>query len=289
MKKDCCYISRDGNTWVDIFDRYGVLVKMGGYNNLLSFPSVKTPKSNDWVEEDYEDVDLSMLHLDSRSVSVSFIAVKADSQYEDFIAELIDARVVYFSPMEASTEIFKLRYKSQSSLEYGSFIEFAITFEEDVPWSEIALVDTPVGTRGVDNNYLLNGSPLSRYNIAVLKGTKKGVERLSEAKSLLTIKNANMDGQIYDTGGRITFGAREVTLYCLMTDSNVASFWNNYTSFFGTLVKERGEDVINKHLLVLGLYGKSRKCYYLKQSVREFFVDKGKVWCRFDISFRLVE
>lgn len=49
-----CYI--DG---IDIYDEFGVIVEGDGYDELLSFPSLKEPDKNDWPEENGIEVDLS--------------------------------------------------------------------------------------------------------------------------------------------------------------------------------------------------------------------------------------
>ena len=75
---------------IDAFTRYGVMIEEGGYNGVLSYPSLKEPEqSNNWLEEDGIEVDLSDPKLNTKELDISFSAFD-EYMLGDFIALLSD-------------------------------------------------------------------------------------------------------------------------------------------------------------------------------------------------------
>lgn len=250
-----CYI--DG---IDIYSRYGILIDKGGHNDFLVFPSLVQPESNDWLEEDGVEVDLSEPKLDTKEISISFYASKSAEDVFDFIEFISSPGYHIFRIPFLGGREWKLRLNSHNSNKsYSHSATFTLKFFDDFPARKPEFAIPGTGKVILPLSlYEIDGIPLSEYGVVVLKG-KDEIFKSPVAKANMSNKIKTADGQIYDAD-LLVFSSKDVTLNCSFVADNIDKFWECYDAFFNALIKPE------ERTLYVDYTSEEYPCYYKKSS-----------------------
>lgn len=269
-----------GQLYIDGLDAYisfGAYVTEGGFNDLATFPPLKTPPSNDWQEEDGIEVDLSAPRLDTREVTMKFAFAEPNARLLDFIELLSDSAYHDFN-CRAIGRSFKLRLTQGGSLDIVGGIRVAtFKFADDFPMPA-SKVQPPQSDYPTYEEYLLDGRPLTDYGCHVLEGSLAEVLKASSVKQNLLRDIPSMQGAIYDGDGGARFKAKEAKIKCLMRASSLQQLWRNWDALLRQLASP-GERELR---VGLGL-NRSFPCRYKSASVSAFYPD-GKIWLEFALT-----
>ena len=111
----------------DMYLRFGAVLISGGYDDILTFPSLKEPEKNDWPEEDGVEVDLSDPKLDSKEITLEFFAEDAFG----FI-DLVSKPEYHVFRVSSLGREWKLRLSSQTDNKvWVDSTKFSLKFVED--------------------------------------------------------------------------------------------------------------------------------------------------------------
>ena len=260
---------------IDIYATFGIFINEGGYDGVVTFPPLKKPESNDWQEEDGEDVDLSAPTLDSREFSITFFAHK-NHNVKGLIDLLSNGAYHEFNLTEIG-QTFTLRMLAQPARQLFIGAEsFTLTFADDFPLKNYAYV-APTPTTVTQTGYTLDAKQLSSYGIWVVQGTEAEMRKTPAVKKNLQRDIANAEGTFYD-GEAVTFQAKQVTMQLTMVAPTLATFWKNYKAFLFDLTKAGAHQIYTEST------GDTYPCYYSNASVRQFSPIGSKVWCSFSVT-----
>lgn len=260
---------------IDIYTRYGVVITSGGYNDLLCFPALKEPETNDWPEEDGIEVDLSTPALEAKEVTISFGCNRPECS--DFIFMISKPGYHTIRITELSRE-WRLRLTTQTALkDYIRAVAFSLKFVDDYPVRSTAYA--PASGSGLNlpvSEYELDGVPFSQYGIEVTDGWDD-LQKSPTVKQNLTRSFSTSDGQMYDVD-LVVFSAKETTLKCCLSAVSVAKLWECYTAFFNDLIQPE-----ERQLYVSFLY-ETYPCYYKKSSGFKVLSLRGPVIVEFNLT-----
>lgn len=268
----------------DVYAQYGVYVVSGGWNEVLSYPPLKTPDANDWQEEDGIEADLTDPQLNTKEVSIrfaysgpynrflTFIDVLSDGAYHDFNCSSIGRR-------------FTLRMTQMPNLNMVHTLGFiTIKFSNDFPLKGYTYKAPESGMMRVDD-YLIDGAPFTDYGCRILQGSLAEVIKTPAVKQNLLRNIASQPGAIYD-GHRVTFKSKDVKLKCLMRADSLDELWRNYDALLFDLIRP------DERLLEVSELEQTFPCYYKSANVTDFYPE-DKIWLAFTLtltfthSFRL--
>ena len=287
---------------IDIYTEYGARVDNAGYDSLIEYPPLKPVRSNNWVEEDGIEPDLSDIKLDSKEVTLKFHCLGVTSHVEGLYALLTSSPLIEISFAEISRE-FTLRVKSMPSLSYcKSFKTITVGFVAVNPL-EWCTSDTPSSTLIANDSFKIDGVNISAYGVKVLRGSIDSSIICPDVKQLLVRNISTQDGETYDDNPRVYSGgqwsqssvhgqvkktSKEISLHLLLQAQNCAAAWINYDALLSKLVE------INSHAQDITLAGarslyikeldRTVKCYYKGQSVQKFRLIAGRVWLEFTVT-----
>ena len=262
-----CYIDNR-----DIFSDFGVIIAENGYNNFLTFPTMAEPDKNDWAEFDGTEVDLSVIRLQPREISVPFARINggALNRFWEFLAAP-GYRIIHIPTLSRS---WAFRVTQMPTLvAYDNADVFDIRFTEDAP-----IIPTGYPAANADIGFpsviSFDGKTLDKYSIIVTGGLD-ALERSPNLKQMLTRSNSRMNGQVYDVDF-VRFAEKEVTLNCCLNTSRIEVFWNLYDAFFGDLVKPDERTI--------GYKGKNYSAYYRRSNNFRLHSHAHEIVCEFDVS-----
>ncbi len=263
---------------IDAYLSYGVLIRKGGLNTLINFPSIKPVEINDWHEENGEEVDLSEIKLESKAFDIHFILDRRRGKLNDFLIMLSNEP---YSTFRIAGRSYKLRMVDNPDLTlFNEFGLFSISFVDDFPISEDYVYSSPSSSISVSNQniYRLDGKRLSAYGVVVLKGSSE-VRRLPAIKLNQITDVLVINGLIYDEEGEVKYNAKDVQLECLMKAGSTSEFWRNYDALLYDLIQPE------ERILFVDATGVEYPCHYKNCSTIEFFRDSG-IWWRFNLTLR---
>ncbi len=274
---------------VDIYDRYGVTIRKGGYKDLLTFPALKEPQKNDWPEEDGVEVDLDRPVLEVKTVTIPFIAADEAIEPGDFLNFISQPGYRTLSISSLGKE-WKLRMTSHTehTKSYRHTV-FSIQFTDDFPQGSRSDNYLPVEEEvaGLGTSvYRLDDVPFSYYGIVVEKGLSN-ILKAPSIKQNLTRTFVTSDGQVYDATV-VVFNSKEVTLKSIFVTQSPEQFWECYTAFFNDLIKP------GERQLYCDYTGEEYPCYYKRSGNFQIEQMEGRFICLFDLtleftSFRISE
>lgn len=265
-----CYI--DGiSTW----ERFGVWVTKGGYKDLLYFPALVEPDSNDWPEEDGIDVDLSEPHLQEKEITISFMASNPDIDAADFIA-YISTPGYHTLRVPSLNREWCLRLSTQTANKvYTNAREFLLKFIEDNPVRpSISLPDPGLIVR--DSGYELDGVSFADYGV-VVDVARDELLKSPSVKQNLKRKVSTKDGQMYDAE-HLVFSSKEATFKCHLKAVSMAAFWQCYDAFFLALTQPE------ERQLYVEYTGEQYPCYYKNSSGFRILSLSGPVIVEFSLT-----
>lgn len=262
---------------VNIWDQYGVWITRGGYDELLTFPALKEPASNDWPDEDGIEVDLSNPVLADKEVSITFLASKREIDAVDFI-EFISSAGYRTLRVESLGREWSLRLLSQPENRiYRAATPFTLRFAQDIPVRGIDIGYDP-GVPVVRSSYEIDGISLDKYGI-IVDSARDEVLKSPTAKIGMSRDIQTVDGVIYDAG-QIVFNAKEVPFKCRLKASSMEHFWQCYDAFFADLIKS------GERTLYVDYTGEEYPCHYRRSSGFDILTLSGQVMVQF--TFTLV-
>lgn len=267
--KDNCYI--DGqSTW----NRFGIWVTKGGYNDLLTFPALVEPDKNDWPEEDGIEVDLSDPVLQEKEINISFLASNPAIDVNDFIA-FISSPGYHTLKVPSLRREWKIRLSTQTANKlYKNACDFSLKFVEDKPVRRNAVAIPGLPVR--DTGFELDGVPFADYGV-IVDVAKDSLFKSPAAKKSLSTRVSTADGQIYDAD-HLVFESKEVVLKCRFKAASIEAFWSCYDAFFAALVKPEERDLYVEYV------GDSFPCYYKKSSGFRILKLSGTVMVEFNLT-----
>lgn len=242
---------------IDIYARYGVVITDGGYNDLLCFPALKEPDTNDWPEEDGVEVDLEAPTLEAKEVTISFACNYPDAG--DFIFMISQPGYHTLRITELARE-WRLRLLTQTACkDYSRAVTFSLKFADDFPdRSENYAPASGGGLMLPVSEYEIDSVPLSQYGIEVIGGWDD-LLKSPTVKQNLTRSFATSDGQLYDAD-HVVFNSKETTLKCSLSAVSTEKLWECYTAFFNDLIQP------GERQLYWDYVGEEYPCYYKKSS-----------------------
>ena len=259
----------------DVYLLYGVFVTNNGYKDLLAFPPLKPVESNDWAEEDGEEVDLSAPALDTREFPIRFSFHGNDSNFGAFIELLSDGAYHDFDFSDLG-KIYRLRLVSQPDMSLVSTLGvFSLRFADDFPTERYEYAD-PVSSIVAKQGHELDGKDFSEYGVYILQGSDAEIRKSPPVKRNLLQNFKGENGVVYD-GETVFFQTKEVKLNCLMRANDMTEFWRNYNALLFNLTRP-GERTLYMDFLM-----DEYPCYYKNCAVSDFSPN-GKIWFQFTLT-----
>ena len=266
---------------VDVRAAYGVWIVKGGYNDLFSFPSIKTPNANDWPEHHGVEVDLSAPKLASLSVSLDFIASRTAADTLSFIQLLagLGYHTFHFPSLGRSFEL-----RLSDSIDFAKFSTldaFRLQFTADQPSRDDFFTWMSPGVRITQSAYAIDGVRFDHYGIFVTRGRDSLLQSPSVKQQMLRSNISTIDGQIYDAG-QVKFVDKSVTLKCCLKAANMERLWSCRDAFFSAWISS------DEHTLTYR--GKQYKCYYEQTSnAKLLLLGSCKCMISFDLTIRIID
>ncbi|WP_106828060.1 leucine-rich repeat protein [Parabacteroides pacaensis] len=262
---------------IDIYTTYGIFITKGGYNSLLTFPTLVDPDKNDWPDEHGLEVDLSNPVLKSREITITFWA-NNKLKLNEFVTFLGQAGYRHFSIAELGKE-WDLRLSKQNKNDILCEIsEFSLVFVEDKVTRKTDVSSPGGGVPILSSSYQIDGTSLEGYGIVISSG-ENDILKMPSIKQNLTCSFSTSDGQVYDTG-KVYFSEKEVTLSGTFFASDISRFWSCYEAFFFNLIRP------GERRIYVDQTGEEYPCYYKKSSNFKIISLRGRVVV--DFSFTLV-
>ncbi len=218
----------------DAYTTFGVFVADGGYNGLVQYPSLKTPDSNNWPEQDGIEVDLSDPKLDSKTFSMKFagtlyfsvrnlIDYLSDEAYHEFdFREIGIVRTIRLTDNADRHTVDPLK-------------TFTLNFADDYPFADCTY-KTPVRvTNCWQTGFEIDGKSLSDYGIWIVNGTHDDILKSPSVKQNLLVNIPSINGAMYD-GEDVFFQAKDVKIKCHIK-ADINTFWRNYNALLYDLIR----------------------------------------------------
>jgi len=268
---------------IDIYERFGVAIKEGGYKDLLTFPALKEPEKNDWPEEDGVEVDLESPAIQVKTVTIPFSATNPAIEANEFIHFISQPGYRTLRLSDLNKE-WTLRINSQTESNYNPQVtNFSLQFTDDTPSGAKEESYTNPNGGGIsilDTGYELDGVPFSKYGIVVEEGLND-LLKSPTIKQNLTRSFSASDGQEYDEEV-VVFNSKEVTFKCCFITSSVTAFWQCYTAFFNDLIQPE------ERILYCDYTGKEYPCFYKKSSNFNIEQMNTRFICTFSLTLELI-
>lgn len=276
-----------GRLYIDGHDAYrqwGVYVVSGGWNEVLSYPPLKTPEANDWQEEDGIEADLTNPQLNTKEVTIRFAYSGLYSRFLTFIDVLSDGAYHDFNCSSIGRR-FTLRMTQMPNLDMMHTLGFiTIKLCNDFPLKGYTYKAPESGMMRADD-YLIDGLPFTNYGCRILQGSLAEVIKTPAVKQNLLRNIASQPGAVYD-GHRVTFKTKDVKLNCLMRADTLDELWRNYDALLFDLIRP------DERLLEVSELEQTFPCYYKSANVTDFYPE-DRIWLAFTLtltfthSFRL--
>lgn len=262
----------DGN---DAYNQYGVYVVKGGWNDLVAYPPLKAVTSNDWQEEDGIEADLSNPVLNTREVQLK-IAIGGDFNRFPALIELLSDGAYHRFECVYIKRDYRLRLVSVPNMAVAQTLGTAtLKLADDFPLNGYKY-KYPDSSIAPAEDYKCDGWKFTDYGVRILKGTLAEILKPSTVKTNLLRNISALSGAIYD-GGRVTYKAKDVKVYCLMRAESLDELWRNYDALLFDLIRP------DEHLLYVESLEQEFPFHYKSCQVTEFFPD-GKIWLRFTLT-----
>lgn len=294
---------------IDIYEYYGVFVIQNGYNDMIAFPQLVEPESNDWFEEDGLEVDLSNPVLSPYSFKLKMASSGADfvfnefltflnsSVYHEFYFKDIERRFIFRISDSANNSqldnlrlfdivlfddfpVQRLNYLSKSlfpEFQNDELLSFGLSKVDSI-WSGNFNPATQSSTYP-DTGYLIDDVDFKKFNLKVLGGTLASFNNQAPVKDNLQSKISDANFQFYDDGV-VRKKQGEIELNCLITADNLSDLWESYDSLLYTLMQPN-ERVIESTVLQRTYIG-----YYDSCKIN-YFSYSGKMWIDFTLGFKI--
>ncbi len=260
----------------DVYSRYGVYVADNGWGSLVAMPALKTVDSNDWMEEDGVEADLSAPVLNTRDVDLTFAAHDFHNRYFDFLSLLEDGAYHEFH-CAVIRRTYRLRMVSHTNLDYAKlFGKVKVRFADDFPLKGYEYKAPTSGMKRQERYYALDGRHFSEYGIMILSGTVAEMLKPAEVKQNLLRNPKAQTGVVYD-GENVVYKSKDVKIYCLMRAESLDELWRNYDALLYDLVRP------DERVIWVNELRQEFVCYYKSCAVQEFSPE-GRPWLKFTLT-----
>jgi hypothetical protein len=259
----------------DAYSEYRVFTVEGGYNELITFPALKSVESNNWAEGDGSEFDLSAPVLNTRELSVKFAFRGVDALFGVFMELLSDMAYHVFNFAEIG-RTYKLRLVNQPAYTTaGSLGLFTLRFADDFPLLGYEYL-SPASNIPPKQGYELDDVDLSEYGIHILKGSEAEILKSPAVKRNLLTNIRTQSGAYYD-GQHVNFDTKDVKINCLMRANTLPELWRNYDALLYNLSRP------DERLLYVDSTGYEYPCFY-KGCTVEQFDPFGRIWLQFSLT-----
>lgn len=256
---------------LDAFTTYGVMVKSGGYDGLVSYPSLKEVDTNDWPEMDGIEADLSEVFLDSKTFSLDLACVDG-GDIGSLIAALSDGAYHTFNFAELGITR-SLRLVSAPKYDGHRIYNFSLSLADDFPLDGYEYIEP--STTGRSDGFEIDGKDFSLYGIKVLEGTMNEIDKIPDVKENLKVSISGMGGSIYDPES-VFYKSKEVKLNLFMHLPK-EDFWKNYNAFLYDLTRS------GFRTLYVDARTEEHPFYYKGGDVKKIAIN-GDIWCEFSVT-----
>lgn len=280
-----------GNFYINGYNAsnsFGVIMLEGSAENLVKFPPLEEPPTNEWDDEDGIEVDLNEPALKPREITLSFATNRKTANVPAFLNHIIQTSINTIQVTELGITR-KLRYQSCARLEgEPSRVRwFDVSFIEDKPMAEYTYTE-PATTLNRTESYNLGiegtsiSKPLKDYNFIALRGTDEELERAYNIKPALTTKHANISGQEYDYYAPKKKAARRAAIKGLIITESPSDFNAKIDALLYDLIRP------GERALIRIKDGAVFKFFYQDCYVRKVSSYRGDgVWCEIEIGITL--
>lgn len=283
MKNSALYI--DGT---DAYKQFGVFVTRGSYDNLVALPSLKPLDSNNWPEEDGQEVDLCEVALATGEVSIE-LAFSNQWKFADLVTLLSDKGYHDFRFTELGRS-YTLRLASQGDLElYPGLNVVRFTFADDFPREANYVYREPVNAIPMPRGYEIDDKDLADYGVMILEGSDAEIRKSPAVKKNLLCDFKRRDGAVYDDKF-VKFQTKDVALKCLMRAPTVEAFWHNRDALLHDLTRqsvkidEQGNEYRDAgRNFYYDAWSECYPCYYKSCQTNEWNLE-GDVWWKFTLT-----
>ena len=253
--------------------RYSLSIAEGGYNGLVSFPTLKKFDINDWADQNGVEPDLSDLHFSSREITLKLNGESLTGTM-NFIKKLSNQAYHSFRFEELGISL-NMRLDSQPSLNTLKELQvFSLIFIVDVSPLEDYTYAAPQG-KAFDSGYALDDLDLSQYGINVLWGSDKEIQKIPAIKKNCQVENDTMDGTLYDNSA-VLYAAKDVNLSLLMRTPTIEAFWRNWRALLYNLTRSEGR--------ILRYDFEDYAAFYKSVTTKEFHINTtGHIWWKFNL------
>lgn len=257
---------------IDIRSTIGLGVADQGYNDVISWPSIKPVARVDWHEEDGVIPDLTAPRLSSKGCGIKLCGRTSYAKLQQLIELLSDGAYHTFSFAE---RINTLRLTAvDPPLWCDDLCVITLWFSEDDPMADYTY-SAPISTLD-DDSYILDGISLAKYGVKLLEGSYGEITRTPDVKTNLLQDLSAKNGVLYDNEV-VRYKDYTATLRCLMRAETLSNLWRNYDALLYDLLRSGG------HTLQVTSVAKKYPCYYEDCRVTRFF-GEHKIWLEFDLT-----
>ncbi len=265
---------------IDIYDEFRVGIEKGGYNDLFRVPSLKSPESNEWHENDGIEIDLEAPKLQNKQLSIKFSAVQHEL-VNNFIAMLSEPgyRNLYIPSLGKTWQLRLSSEVNNQMWRKGQKHEFS--FYDDNPRRFIAY-SQPAG-HGMQlqqSFYSIDGIRLDQYGI-VTEESRANIFKMPVIRPNLESDILVVDGKIVSTqtaNMRPKNVALKLCFYC----NDINTFWQNYSAFFYNITKP------GERIFYIKEAEEEIPCYYESTSDFQFARDGEKVILKFTLNLTFI-
>lgn len=282
------------------YSEWGVRLLEGSLGSVVCWPSLKEDSVpvNVWHEVPGLDADLTNPRLDTRKVTLRLATDGGYRGWRRFLAAMSEhgERTVEFHALDKS---FRLRTLQWGSYDYGEKLGFVtVTLADDHPLDGYTY-SMPIGAGEggfpytlpfvlgdmvPDSGYMLDGRPLTRYGVRLLKGSLNGLWSAGDSRQGIVRNLPHQNGVTAYTGSTIRYNSPAAILPALLRADNAADMWARWYALLYDLVRP-GTRVLG------GIEGEEkRKFYYRGCSVSEFAIDNLQgAWIKFNITVQPID
>ncbi len=268
----------------DILNIEGWAVKDGSQTALLSLPTLKTPNSVDWGEEDGKQYDTLGMCFESKEIAISYLRMidcGAANEFETALRSsyyLSGVKVGDFQDWNDGTPkplTLDLRVKSVTKSYNGQLCTIAVSYSMDTPLQGSSLTILP--TAAYTSGWTLDGNDFGKWGFVSLEGAITSYNTDSTTKEPQNYKVATLDGEIWDTGANPVRQESKHTLTMLFRQP-IDKAWALLNGFANALKADGMRTITDPN-------GNVKECIYASGSASSAIVQNGEVWAKFSIVF----
>lgn len=268
----------------DILNIDGWTVKDGAHASLFSLPSLKTPNSVDWPEEDGVQYDTVGLCLSSKEFTVNYVRCLGCDEANEFETALRSSYALTsvkagdiqdYNGGTPTALTLDLRVKSITKTYNGELCTMAVVYSMDTPLQGSTLSILPLAPHS--SGWTMDGYEMGRWGFVGLETALTSYHIDATTKTPLNYAIATQDGDVYDTAATPTRTANTHTLPMLFR-LPISKAWSVLNGF-ATALRQDGMRVLTDP------HGDKRECLYNSASCSSCLIQNGEVWAKFSIVF----